>query len=52
MIFCFSAAYMLKNEIFLYYCIPNKLFSRVIERNCNFRFKEYEKSLFCILVIF
>ena len=51
MIFCFSVAYTFKNEIFLYHCIP-KMIKRVIVRNCNFRFKEYEKSLFCILVIF
>lgn len=45
----FSAAYMLKNEIFLYYCMPNELFSRVVVRNCDFRFKEYEKCSFYIL---
>lgn len=49
MIFRFSVAYTSKNEIFLYYCMPNELFSRVIERNCDFRFKEYEKFPFYIL---
>lgn len=35
------------NEIILYYCIPKKLF-RVIVRNCDFRFKEYEKTFYIL----